>query len=68
VNRKHKHKKPLHTCGKRRFPDRIAAVLDMQRIQRRKDSNRDFLPVRVYECPDCHGWHMTHKEAQHAGA
>ncbi|MFJ6508610.1 hypothetical protein [Streptomyces sp. NPDC091879] len=62
------NKRRLHTCGKRRFPDRVSALLDMQRIQRKKDSTREFLPVRVYECPRCHGFHMTHQEAANAGA
>jgi hypothetical protein len=64
-------KKRLHTCGKRRFRDRVSAVLDMQRIQRKHDADRDKVPCRVYECPRCKGFHMTSQpvpEVPHAGA
>lgn len=25
--------------------------------------NDDHVPLRIYDCPDCNGWHLTHKRA-----
>lgn len=42
-------------CGKRRHPTQIAAIAAALRLSR---FNR---PLRVYQCPDCGGWHLTKK-------
>jgi hypothetical protein len=45
------------TTGKRRFRDRQEAKQVLTFI--RTESSRDKVPVRVYFCADCNGWHMT---------
>lgn len=48
-----------HTCrGKTRFRDQDEATQAMHRIQGKGDQ-RQKTPQRVYECPDCRGWHLT---------
>lgn len=42
--------------GKRRFPDRISAL---GALHTAANGSRQLKPIRVYECPDCHGWHLT---------
>lgn len=46
------------TCrnGKRRFPDRESAL---GALKATSQSTRDRKPLRVYDCPMCHGWHLT---------
>lgn len=47
-----------YTCrGKHRWPDHQSAVKALRRLTSR--SKRQTVPVRVYECEWCHGWHMT---------
>ena len=45
------------TCTKRRFRDRIAALLAIESHGRQKPRHKDT--VRAYRCPDCKGWHLT---------
>lgn len=41
------------SCGKKRRPTEEAAIAAAIRCSRRGK------PLRVYECPDCGGWHLT---------
>lgn len=43
--------------GKRRYTDRIAAMLVLAQTQRFGSASR--AERRVYQCPDCRGWHLT---------
>lgn len=55
--------------GKRRFGDNVSALLDMDRIQRKHDADRDSIPCRTYVCRLCNGFHLTSKpERTHASA
>lgn len=48
---------------KRRYRDEIAAKVALSRIQSSNDDQlREFVPKRAYRCPNCKGWHLTHKE------
>lgn len=53
------------SCGKRRFPDRIAADLSLALI-RAQGRARGKDPVRSYPCPDCDGWHLTSRRTWRA--
>jgi hypothetical protein len=46
------------TCGKKRYPSKRLAQEVFNRSQR---NNRR--PTRIYQCPDCAGWHMTFRHA-----
>jgi hypothetical protein len=46
-------------CSKRRYRDRIAALLALASVQRKDGSRRPKTEQRAYRCPDCHGWHLT---------
>jgi hypothetical protein len=46
---------------KLRLPDHKAAVSRLQMLQWNHPT-REYLPVRVYECEFCKGWHLTSKE------
>lgn len=46
------------SCGKVRYPDRIAAALAMARI-RAVGEPRGKDVRRAYQCPHCGGWHLT---------
>ena len=43
----------------------IEATMAMLRIQ--GTSTHDVVPIRVYQCPDCHGWHLTSKPQRENG-
>ncbi len=51
------------TCpsGKVRYHDRIKAQLVLASI-RKKHERRPKGERRAYECPKCHGWHLTSQE------
>lgn len=54
----------MTTCErKRRFRDRIAAEMAIQRIATRGVVT-DKDPVRAYRCPDCRGWHLTSRRVR----
>ncbi len=44
-------------CGKSRYPDKRAAQSAMN-ARMRSHNRPDHL--RIYACPICRGWHMTH--------
>lgn len=45
------------SCSKRRYRDRIAALLAIESHGRQAPRHKDT--VRAYRCPDCRGWHLT---------
>lgn len=51
------------TCptGKLRYSDRIGARVALAGI-RRKRTRHDKNEQAVYQCPACHGWHLTSKD------
>lgn len=46
------------TCAKRRYRDEIAAKLALTNVKQKGDA-REKTPRRAYQCPKCHGWHLT---------
>lgn len=54
------------SCGKRRFMSATEAQMALLRIQ--GYGSRDVVPVRFYECPLCHGWHLTSKPMREESA
>lgn len=63
AKRKHFPRAKCH--GKKRFMTEIEATMAMLRIQ--GTSTHDVVPIRVYPCPDCHGWHLTSKPRRENG-
>lgn len=55
--------RPVGVCptGKRRYRDRIAALLALADTTRSDSERRN--EVRAYHCPDCQGWHLSSKAA-----
>lgn len=53
------HRNIKRSCGKMRYRDKEEAV---DRAHLRAGSDKIYL--RVYECPDCGGWHMTSRPWQ----
>lgn len=47
-------------CVKRRYRDWLQAQLELQNIA--KHSRHAHVPVRVYHCPWCGGFHLTSRE------
>ena len=45
-------------CGKGRYPTERAAIKIALR-----SSLRSGTALRVYRCPDCHGWHLTSRKS-----
>lgn len=47
--------------GKRRYRDKREAERSMHGIAagRGRARLKDADPCRAYECPNCHGWHLT---------
>lgn len=45
--------------GKRRYRDRVGAMIALASTQRAKSSDRE--EKRVYRCGHCFGWHLTSK-------
>lgn len=51
-----------NACGKYRYTDKRAALTAAN--YRRHDHRRKrgkTKHLRAYECPDCGGWHLSHK-------
>jgi hypothetical protein len=46
-------------CTKRRFKDRLAALMAMANIEARGEDRNGKVPKRAYLCPRCGGWHLT---------
>lgn len=46
-------------CDKAWFVSETAAKAEMLRIRSRRVTTTWKLPIRVYACPYCTGWHMT---------
>lgn len=53
----------VRTCDKAFYADQAAARLAMSRIQEKaaRKGKPSRLPVRVYPCDVCDGWHLTAK-------
>lgn len=55
------------TCkGKRRFRDQREAESALHSIANRT-GGEGRIPRRTYECPNCHGWHLTAQEVDGGG-
>jgi hypothetical protein len=52
-------------CGAKRIYSKRAAHESRNRALRRRHNRPDFL--RVYNCPRCNGWHLTHLTREEAG-
>ncbi len=48
--------KKSHACGKNRYETQGAAI----RVAINASKKRG-IALRVYGCPTCHGWHLTHR-------
>lgn len=46
-------------CRKRRYRDRIGAMLALASCLRTDGPRRHKLEKRIYLCPRCSGWHLT---------
>jgi hypothetical protein len=42
--------------GKRKYDKKGAVTVKNDRMR------RAHTPLRVYNCPDCHGWHVTSRD------
>ena len=51
-------------CHKTRYANRREAQSAMRAILKRgrRHSKPDPKSLRIYQCPKCGGWHMTHKD------
>jgi hypothetical protein len=54
----HNEQPRCHVSGKRRLSKKEAATLRNSRM------NHGTAWLRIYECPDCGGWHLTHGAKQ----
>jgi hypothetical protein len=52
--------KEVSACGKVRYTSEHKAIGAAIR-----SSRRGGLPLRVYQCPGCHGWHLTKRPVWH---
>ena len=50
--------------GKQRYRDKAEATAALHRITAGARDTARRLPVRVYECPECAGWHQTSRPAR----
>jgi hypothetical protein len=57
MGRKH----PRSCSGKKRYRDEQEAKRALRNLA--TNSSRDTIPVRWYECANCHGYHIT-KQAE----
>jgi hypothetical protein len=48
-------------CSKVYFPDQARARAALAVVKEKKTNKWDSLPVRVYPCDVCDGWHLTSK-------
>ena len=51
--------------GKRRFHDHAEAIKALKLTKSKTE--RATVPLRVYECPLCKGWHFTSQEFRPGG-
>ena len=59
-------------CTKRRYPDRIAALMALANVQRQQEHPnyavaRKRQEARIYRCPNCKGWHLTGQDPNRDG-
>lgn len=50
---------PPGPCGKRRYRDRLAALIALAEVVFVDAPGRPKHEVRAYRCPACRGWHLT---------
>lgn len=48
------------TCAKRRYRDRVAALMALVSIDKADKHGHD--EQRAYKCPHCKGWHLTSED------
>lgn len=57
---------PFGDCGKRRYPDKKAAISAINAAwKRRGRGRRPKTELRAYHCHECGGWHITHQTRFH---
>jgi hypothetical protein len=49
-------------CKKRRYTSAEKAALALSDVQ--AEPGKTYLPCRSYQCPYCHGWHLTHQSRE----
>lgn len=49
-------------CAKKRYRDRVAALLALANTQFKDSSSRAKIETRAYKCDACVGWHITSKK------
>lgn len=56
-------KEPLVTfiCSKETYATEADARFRLKTI-RNRNTKSSKIPIRIYECPNCSGWHLTSKE------
>lgn len=54
-----KRKQKKCPSGKFRYADEISAKIALANIQWKDSARRGKMEKRVYECPDCKGFHLT---------
>jgi hypothetical protein len=59
--RRHLHHAGSCRSGKVRWKDHSSAARAMKLIHAQSVTGRQ-LPIRVYQCPTCRGWHLTSEE------
>ena len=47
------------SCGKLRYPDKKAAVSQINRLKKARGRHGRPEWLRAYYCEDCNGWHIT---------
>lgn len=50
---------PRRACGKLRYPDKKAAVTQINRLKKVRGRHGRPEWLRAYHCDDCNGWHIT---------
>lgn len=46
-------------CKKRKYRDRVAALLALAIVRQQDSPRRPKVEARAYRCPDCGRWHLT---------
>jgi ribosomal protein L32 len=55
--------RPFHICAKTTYPTKRDALTALNfRMRRNPYHHKRPAFLRVYSCPACGGWHLTHRE------